>query len=186
MTSRPRAGPLSRLRRPEPAPFVEFYTNHYSRLLSIAHGRLGVLQDAEDATAETFRIAWTYYGAGNELTLPWAYQVLRNVIGNQYRYLKRQSVVDTGAELSDLELAVTQSPDDDGITIRLAIRELSDADRQILELAYWEDISGEDIAEILGCSQAAVRTRLSRARKNLKPILQEDFSLVKEESNGRD
>jgi RNA polymerase sigma-70 factor (ECF subfamily) len=40
--------------------------------------------------------------------------------------------------------------------------------RIALELAYWEDLSGPEIAEILGIAENTVRSRLARARQALR------------------
>jgi RNA polymerase sigma factor (sigma-70 family) len=43
--------------------------------------------------------------------------------------------------------------------------------RITLELAYWEDLRGEEIAAALGVSPHTVRSRLSRGRQMLKDEL---------------
>ncbi len=46
--------------------------------------------------------------------------------------------------------------------------------RVVLHLFYWEDMPTEEIARITGCSPAAVRKRLERARGMMKEILEEE------------
>ena len=50
--------------------------------------------------------------------------------------------------------------------------------REVIVLYYYEDYSTVEVAEILRCPEATVRTRLQRARKQLKERLaeQEGFS----------
>jgi RNA polymerase sigma factor (sigma-70 family) len=166
--------------------FERFYRQHYSLILSVAHQRLGVFGDAEDATAETFRIAWDYYQCGNELTLAWTYQVLRNVIGNQYRSRRRREALKV--KIAQLEIEPTgefASLAEDRIAILKAMTELSEPEQELLRMAYWEDFSGKEIAEILNCSPTAARIRLTRARKHLLAILAADKELEGCESNGR-
>lgn len=43
--------------------------------------------------------------------------------------------------------------------------------RQMLILCYFEELSAEEIAEVLGISTGAVYTRLHRAREKLKALL---------------
>ena len=74
----------------ETAVFDDFYERHYRLFLSIAQQRLEDLGNAEDITAELFKIAWSHYRAGNALTISWAYGVLRNLIGDEYRRLARR------------------------------------------------------------------------------------------------
>ncbi|MEU5344122.1 sigma-70 region 4 domain-containing protein [Streptomyces sp. NPDC020766] len=58
---------------------------------------------------------------------------------------------------------------DDGLTAALA--QASDTDRELLLLAYWDDLSRSDIATVLGISVGAVDTRLHRARQRLRQRL---------------
>ncbi|MCR9163216.1 MAG: RNA polymerase sigma factor [Nannocystaceae bacterium] len=52
-----------------------------------------------------------------------------------------------------------------------AMQRLSVQRQTLLELFYWEELSGRDIAEILDVEPATVRTRLFRARSELKETL---------------
>lgn len=45
-----------------------------------------------------------------------------------------------------------------------------------LELTYWEDLSGQEVAAVLGVSPHTVRSRLSRGRAKLRAALQEQAS----------
>ncbi|RLP76770.1 hypothetical protein D9V32_03770 [Mycetocola tolaasinivorans] len=57
--------------------FAEFYSRHYRAILTVAQQRLARVADAEDAASETFRITWAHHLDGGELSLAWAYCVLR-------------------------------------------------------------------------------------------------------------
>ncbi|MFJ7666818.1 sigma-70 family RNA polymerase sigma factor [Lysinibacillus sp. NPDC097195] len=46
--------------------------------------------------------------------------------------------------------------------------------REVLILYYFEDMSTVDIAKLIGCPEATVRTRLQRARKQLATIIADD------------
>jgi len=46
--------------------------------------------------------------------------------------------------------------------------------RVVLHLFYWEDLPTGEIARITGCSPAAVRKQLERARRMLKDIIEEE------------
>lgn len=150
--------------------FSAFYARHYRLILTVAQQRLPSFADAEDVTAEVFRIAWAHHRGGGELTLPWTYRVLRNVIGNEYRRTARKnSFAQVAAPLLEHALA---EPSADALAIRHLLQRLPMQDREVLYLAYWEDLTGSEIAAILGCSAVAVRVRLMRARKKLKAMLE--------------
>ncbi|ACZ29895.1 RNA polymerase, sigma-24 subunit, ECF subfamily [Xylanimonas cellulosilytica DSM 15894] len=153
--------------------FVAFYTRHYRLILTVAHQRLGGLGDAEDVTAEVFRIAWAHHAGGHDLTLAWVYATLRNVVGNEYRRRGRvTALVDKLGPMQDLAAAPVAV--DDQLTVHAAMEALAEPDRDLLRMAYWEDLSAPEIAQILGCTPTAVRIRLTRARGRLKKQLSID------------
>ncbi len=80
--------------------------------------------------------------------------------------------------------AVSLSEERDGpeaALLRLEVREriqrllliLSPTDRALVTLRYWYDSSYEEIAEMLGLSVSAVKSRLHRARRALAQALEE-------------
>lgn len=152
--------------------FVALYQRYHRLLLTVAEQRLGGTSEPADVTAEVFRVAWMRELEGEEITLSWLYQTLRNVIGNEYRRVARadRRVQAAGHALDDKN---TNPNDDDAHLIRAAIKGLSEPDREVIYMTYWEDLSSIEIAAILGCSAAAVRQRLARARKRLEAALSE-------------
>jgi RNA polymerase sigma-70 factor (ECF subfamily) len=55
--------------------------------------------------------------------------------------------------------------------IRSALATLGPADREILRLCGWEELTPEEIAAVLGISRIAARSRLHRARRRLRAAL---------------
>ncbi|MFC6354586.1 RNA polymerase sigma factor [Luethyella okanaganae] len=150
--------------------FALFYGSNYELLLSVAQQRLSGLADAEDVTHETFRVAWMHHLEGNELTLSWIYRVLRNIIGNEYQRLVRSEQL----RQQVLPLYVEQVlsiDDDDALEVRRCMNDLREEDRELLFMAYWEDLTRHEMAEILGTSVVSVRVRLLRARRALEAWL---------------
>lgn len=52
-----------------------------------------------------------------------------------------------------------------------AMDALKEADRSVLHLRYVEELSIQEIAEALSCTQVAVRVRLRRARTRLRQMM---------------
>lgn len=146
---------------------MAFYDRHYRLVLTVAQQRLGGLTDAEDVTAEVFRIAWAHYQKSGEVSLPWVYQTLRNVIGNEYRRRRSAPIlVDDPLALDDLTDPTDRLPE--AVMLRRALAELAESDREVLFMAYWEDLTTAEMSQILRCSTTAVRVRLFRARRRLQ------------------
>ncbi|MGX1477147.1 UNVERIFIED_CONTAM: RNA polymerase sigma-70 factor (sigma-E family) [Streptomyces canus] len=61
------------------------------------------------------------------------------------------------------------------LTLLDALARLPAKDRAVIVLRYWEDRSIEETAGVLNASAAAVRTRCTRALKQLRELLGEDI-----------
>ncbi|GJF34266.1 RNA polymerase sigma24 factor [Kitasatospora sp. NE20-6] len=69
------------------------------------------------------------------------------------------------------EFADRAGPEGDGslrITLTQALAALPPRDRAVLVLRYWEDVSAEETAAIVGSTPGAVRTQASRALARLR------------------
>ncbi|WP_460980232.1 RNA polymerase sigma factor [Schumannella luteola] len=157
------------------AAFSAFYRQHYALVLAVCERRLSDHEEAQDVTAEVFRVAWQKFAAA-DATLPWLYAIARNVIGNEYRRRTRSDALRerVGSVIATSSEAAVDGPDgSDGadLELRRAVAALKPADREVLFLAYWEDLSAADMAQVLGCSAATATTRLSRARAALRAQL---------------
>jgi RNA polymerase sigma factor (sigma-70 family) len=54
-----------------------------------------------------------------------------------------------------------------------AVAQLSERQRAVIYLAYWDDLAPDAIAELLGIAEGSVRRHLARARKTLRRRLNE-------------
>ncbi len=144
-----------------------------SRLFSYAYGILQNYEDAEEAVAETFYQVWRsakkYRGESRVST--WLFGVCRNVIRNMIRKNKRHpnmleireedAVIEEEAQPVEVEL------------ISKAIEKLPPIHREVLHLAYYEEMPYEEIAKILDIPVNTVKTRVFNARKKLLRIIEE-------------
>jgi len=149
--------------------FSEFYERHYSLILSTAERRLDSLHDAEEITTEAFRIAWQHYLKGNDLSLPWLYRVVRNLIGNEYRSRSRKAALH---EKLVADFNPTTQVYDSLAEVRDAIEDLSPSHREVLMMTYWEELTAPEVSGILAIPATSVRARLVRARRALKAALE--------------
>ena len=61
--------------------------------------------------------------------------------------------------------------------MRSAIQKLPDGQREVLVLVFYHQLSGPEVAEVLDISEGTVKSRLHRAKENLKGILAQEDSL---------
>ncbi|MFC9559422.1 RNA polymerase sigma factor [Agromyces sp. NPDC056965] len=154
--------------------FDELFRAHHRTIVQAAYHRLSNVRDAEDAAAEVFSVAWRQRASAPGIyTLPWLYGVLRNVVGVEYRRRDRARV--GAAASAETGRAEDDSADvdagDAARDVRRAVASLALSDRELIWMAYWEDLSRTEMAEIVGISHASLRVRLLRARHRLKVAL---------------
>ena len=134
--------------------------------------------DAEDACAETFLVVWRRIDEvpADPKTLPWLYGIARRVLSNQSRsfhrrsrlYAKLGSLGVTPA--ADPSLVVLRSAEDRAVVD--AVRRLKPKDREIVMLDVWEELTREQIAELLGMNRATVDQRIHRSYQRLARALE--------------
>lgn len=156
--------------------FEELFRAYHPVIVAAAFNRLSDVSDAEDAAAEVFAQAWRRRDAADHVfTIEWLYVTLRNVVGNHYRSRTRhhRRVERAGRHHPTPVDGATDAATDAVLDVRAAVNRLDPADRELIWMAYWEDLSREEIARILGCTPATLRVRLHRARKKLQDALGE-------------
>ena len=152
--------------------FEELYARYFREVLAFCMRR-GTADDAYDAANEVFAIAWrrlTDVPIG-EAARPWLFVVAKRVLYRRRRGARRfrRLVEKAGGTRHEggpnPEAVVVQRAEYE--MVLLAASRLSVRDREVLNLAAWEGLPHREIAEILGCSIAAVDQRLHRAKQRL-------------------
>jgi RNA polymerase sigma-70 factor (ECF subfamily) len=144
--------------------FTSMYDECRQRVWAYVVSRAG-RQVADEVVSETFAIAWRRFDDVPDHALPWLLGVARNVLRDNVRAeIRRDSLAQ---ELH----AWAESDHADQVAERLsvltALARLPEDDREILILVAWQGLSPRDAARVVGCSAAAFRVRLHRARKRL-------------------
>ena len=158
--------------------FRTLYTGHFDALLAYALRRVSRPEDAADVVADTFLVAWrrrSHLPEGDEARV-WLYGVARNMLANHHRgdrrrdrlgeALRERLAASTHLRPTDPSAAVAET-----LAVRDALSGLPDLDREVLTLTAWEELAPREIADVLGVSAQAVRTRLSRARARLRELI---------------
>jgi RNA polymerase sigma factor (sigma-70 family) len=152
--------------------FERLFRETRDDLLAYALRRSPSPEEAADAVAETYLIAWRRLErvpAGDEARL-WLFGVARNVLrkGVTRRHGRDRLVDRLGRELRASGVGEPPVADERLETIRHALAQLPGRDRELLTLAAWEGLTAQEIAAVTGMSANVVRVRLHRARKRLK------------------
>ncbi len=163
---------------PPRARFEEAWRNHSSAILAYAARRTRDPEDAADVLADTFLVAWRRLS-----DLPdepearlWLFAVARKVLANQHRTeLRRGALTETLIQQTASLTAAflrPQAEDRRSEQLAAALASLPEADREVLLLAGWEELSAAQIAVVLGCSAPTARVKLHRARRRLADRLE--------------
>jgi RNA polymerase sigma-70 factor (ECF subfamily) len=155
--------------------FENCFRDNYPAVLAFTVRRSPDRATAEDAASETFAIVWRRRDRIPVEPLPWLYGIAIRVVANQRRSGRRRRRLGdrVGRETA---LAATPEPADalhrrDAFS--RAFRRLSEAEREVLRLVAWDGLDTGEAATVLGCSAAAFRVRLHRARRRLAKQLEE-------------
>lgn len=162
--------------------FGALYDRHVSRVYRHCVRQLGTVQEADDITAVVFLEAWRHRNSIRivaDTALPWLLMTATNVSRNHKRSLRRyrQALsrlppVDVAPDHS-AEVASRLTFQRSGPQLTKALHALSGTDRQVVSLCLVAELPYADVAEVLGLSPAAVRSRLMRSRRTLRAALVE-------------
>jgi len=171
--------------------FDELIATHQERVFNIAYRLLGNYDEALDLTQEVFLNCFRKIGTfkGDSSLSTWLYRITVNMVKNRWKYQqsrgldKAQSLdnpenVEEGqpkpefasAQPSPSEIA---SHHEFAARIEEHLQQLPEEFREVLVLRYLEDLSYEEIAGILRVSLGTVKSRIHRARNELRKLMKD-------------
>ena len=159
--------------------FELLYERYVRPIFGLALRRLRDRQRAEDAVQETFAAVWRSaqsYRPERGPAAPWLYTVARNAIVDRQR-----AKVEQPAEIPDTASAEA-GPADRAETsfvswrVHRALEELPEKEREVLELAYWSELSQSEVAAYLHIPLGTVKTRTRSALARLADLLEGELS----------
>ena len=147
---------------------AEAVKKYSSSMLKTAYSLLKSTADAEDAVQDAFIKLLTKAPEfeNEEHQKAWLLRVTVNISKNMLTSTKRKN-------LSLTEDIMYREKRDEVLPYVLSLDEKY---RTIVHLYYYESYTIKEIADIMSLPAATVGTRLSRARKQLKNLLKEDFA----------
>ena len=152
--------------------FIEFAAAHAAGLRRTAYLMCRDWHLAQDLTQTTLAKLYVAWGRLDWLDNPAAYAkktLLRTYLDHQRRRGSHETVIE-----SVPDRGVDDSPDL-RLTLLDALGRLSARDRAIVVLRYWEDLSIETVAELVGVTVSVVKTQSMRSLTKLREMLGEDL-----------
>ena len=152
--------------------YEEMYRLTYPVVLRYCQRRLPA-DAARDAAADVYLVAWRRFEAVPDSALPWLVRTASLTVKDAGRRTSRAARLATKVAAVDPPVDVPDHADAvaDRARVRAALAGLSEQDRELLMLTSWDDLDTATAAAVLGCSRAALRVRLHRARRRLAVLL---------------
>jgi RNA polymerase sigma-70 factor, ECF subfamily len=158
--------------------FTELVRRHEDRIFALALKMTGNRTDALDATQDTFVLAFRQAGKfrGDSAFGTWLYRIGINASKDLLR--KRKRLPEPNEELHEVrEEQIGRPAVEDQVANRLDVkRALADLNDDYREAVCLHDIGGvsyEEIATVTGVSIGTVKSRISRGRKRLGEVLEQ-------------
>ena len=160
--------------------FGELVVRYQDRLFNSLANILGSRDEARDVAQEAFVHAFEKLGSfrGKSAFYSWLFRIAMNAAVSQKRKTRRISgSIDTARQDAGLE-PLDAHPDADPARplelaeqralVRRALAELAEEFRVVLVLKEMDGLRYEEIAQIVGCPIGTVRSRIHRARSELR------------------
>jgi RNA polymerase sigma-70 factor (ECF subfamily) len=178
--------------------FCEIVERHRDKMFSIALGHIGNRADAEEIAQDT--IIHAYRGLarfrGDSSLATWLYRITFNLSRNRHGYFFRRHRHETdsldcvfGADEKGTlaDLIASDAPDpameagnkEFSADVARCLEKLSESQSEILSLRNLRNHTYEEIAAILGIGLGTVKSRIARARKNLRRLLGQTYCELK-------
>lgn len=151
---------------------------------AIAYAITRDVHASEDIAQEAFLKAWKHLGSlkNPDSLLPWLRQITRNLARDHLRAGQHRPMTGEVADIA-IELATDTAPTPAEMGLQTeqervaadVIAALPEDSREVLLLYYRESQSSQQVAQLLGLTDAAVRKRLSRARGYVREELMKHF-----------
>jgi RNA polymerase sigma-70 factor (ECF subfamily) len=182
---------VARLVARDEGAFNELVITYQRRVFALVFRMLGRRDEAEDLAQEVFVQVFKAIDQfrGDSKLSTWIYRIAVNLCKNRTKYLSRrhandQDDVDAMADRLPFSAAKGVSvggisrPDElvEGmqleVVVKRAIAQIEPEFREVLILRDVEDMSYEEIAEVTGLADGTVKSRIHRARAQLRTLVE--------------
>lgn len=159
------------------ASFDKLFRCYAPRIFRFAMSYLNDRAHAEEVVQETMIAVWKSaknYKEQSQVS-SWILGIARNKALDRARARQRepeliQEKLDRRASTCATPEQITKR-ETQAERIRAALEKLSPEHREVLMLAFYDDLSYSEIAQILGCPEGTVKSRVYYAKEQLKKIL---------------
>ena len=189
---------IARARRGDADAFEQLVVAYRDQVFRLALRMCGNEADADEVAQEAFLSAWKALPnfRGDSRFSTWLYQLTSHAAIDLMRREKRQITAEDITEVSAPDPGPSPQQQAERSETRQAVRDamgqLSPEYRQIVVLRFLQELSYEEIGAVLKLPPGTVKSRLNRAKSQLKDILSKSGNLfgagsvIHTESNGKE
>ena len=155
------------------------YETYYPKIYSYAFLQMGDVHAAEDLASDvmlkmlesikSYKLRGLPFGA-------WVFRIARNRLIDLHRRRRRRGEIDLSESIASV-LASPQALAERAIErgqIQVALRHLTDEQRQVIVLKFMEGFDNRSIGKIMGRSEGAIKSLQHRALGSLRRVLYEE------------
>ena len=168
---------LARIRQCDTTALAQVYDDYYERIYRYVYGYMGRAVAAEDLAANVFfrLLRAARDGKSPDRNLgAWLYRVAHNLVVDSFRRKPPEEL-----ELAEWVESKEPDPADSAEQrillerVRMALRELTESQQQVIVLKFFEGMDSREIAGIVDKSEGAIDALQHRALCTLRKVLQE-------------
>lgn len=143
--------------------FEELFRSHHSDIARFVVRMVGAAA-ADDIVSATFELALHKLPERHAHPVGWLFRTADNLCRAEMRRQVREN-----RAIRDAGVIAGGDADHDDVDVLLRLlAALPAAQRDVLQLTYWDRLSAADVGVVLGCSERAVWKRISRAKAALR------------------
>ncbi len=179
---------LHKARNGDVGAFEELTTAYYSKVYSICYRMLNNTEDAYEQAQETFIKAFKYIKdfKGNCAISTWLYRIATNVCLDFIRKNKKKKVIsieqNTFEDLQLKDSLISENPGPEKVAetnaqkqaIKEAMDKMNEKNRLAIILRDFMGLSYDEISDTMKIPVGTVKSRISRARNELRELLCKD------------
>lgn len=174
---------IARARRGDADAFEQLVVAYRDQVFRLALRMCGSEADADEVAQEAFLSAWKALPnfRGESQFSTWLYQLTTHAAIDLMRREKRQIAAADITEVSAADPAPSPQQQaeqsEQREIVRDAILQLAPEQREVVVLRFMEELSYEEIGAVLKLPSGTVKSRLNRAKAQLKEILSKSGNL---------
>ncbi len=176
---------IARFQSGDERSYIELVNRYRDRLINFVYPFLGDFEQAEDVVQETMLKLYEkkhYYREIAKFST-WIYTIARNLANTELRkkkrrkttYISRMTKDDRQYDIPAVQADLNQNLQNEFIRDRIhaAIKELPEHFKTVIILRDIQELSYDDISNIVGVPLGTVKSRINRARLQLQAELQD-------------